>query len=62
MNRQLKSTAQPGILILTPDGTVVHRMDRISTFQAGWFDHLLRAVLSEHVANLEEPRLQVARQ
>ncbi len=39
---------QPGLLFLKPDGTVVHRMDRISTFDASYFRFVLEEVLRRH--------------
>jgi hypothetical protein len=39
---------EPGFLFLTPEGEVVHRVDRIRTFSAPWTIHLLRAVLRKH--------------
>ena len=36
---------EPGFLILSPDGKVLHRMNRVNTFEPSWFLHTLRAVL-----------------
>ncbi|MDF1701897.1 MAG: hypothetical protein P1V36_12130, partial [Planctomycetota bacterium] len=38
---------QPGFLVLKPDGTVVHRTDRIYCFQGAWWDALLRRILAD---------------
>lgn len=39
---------EPGFLFLSPDGEVVHRVDRIRTFSASWMIHLLRSVLRKY--------------
>lgn len=51
---------QPGVLVLKPDGTVVHRMDRISTFQPAWWDALLRDLATRFAAGID-PELAAAR-
>jgi hypothetical protein len=38
-------TLEPALVFAKPDGTVFHILDRIRTFNAGWFDHVLRSVL-----------------
>lgn len=42
------SFMQPGLLVFTPDGKVVHRMNRINTFNPGVFRELLRKLAAEH--------------
>jgi hypothetical protein len=39
---------EPGLIVLTPEGKVVRRIDRIRTFNADWFRAALRAALREH--------------
>jgi hypothetical protein len=39
---------EPGFVVLTPEGKVVHRIDRLRTFNADWFRAVLRAVLRAH--------------
>jgi hypothetical protein len=39
---------EPALVILTPDGKVAHRIDRIRTFHADWFRAALVAVLRAH--------------
>jgi len=39
---------EPAIAFLTPDGKVVHRIDRIRTFDPRWFAEVLRRVLALH--------------
>lgn len=39
---------EPGLIVLTPEGKVVRRIDRIRTFNADWFRAVLRAALREH--------------
>lgn len=39
---------QPGLLILEPDGSVLHRMERIATYQPAWWYALLRRIVREH--------------
>ncbi len=36
---------EPGFLILAPDGKVLHRINRVSTFESSYFLHMLREVL-----------------
>jgi hypothetical protein len=36
---------EPGFIVLTPEGKVVHRLDRLRTFNADWFRAALVAVL-----------------
>src|SRR5579862_242481 len=36
---------EPGFVILTPDGTIVHKLDHLRTFNADWFRAALVAVL-----------------
>jgi hypothetical protein len=36
---------EPGFLILSPEGQVLHRMNRVNTFESSWFLHTLQAVL-----------------
>lgn len=39
---------EPGVVILSPDGRVVHKIDRIRTFNAEWLLHSLVGVLGRH--------------
>jgi hypothetical protein len=39
---------EPGFIVLTPEGKVVHTMDRLRTFNSDWFRAALVAVLREH--------------
>ena len=39
---------EPGFILLTPDGKVVHKLDHIRTFNADWFRAALIAVLKRH--------------
>ncbi len=39
---------EPGLLIFHPDGRMVHRMDRISTFNPEYFLHLFVTLLDRH--------------
>lgn len=38
---------EPGFVFLNADGEIVHRADRINTFNVDWMLHLLRSVLQE---------------
>ncbi len=39
---------EPALVFLTPDGKVVHSMDRLRTFDAHWFADVMRRVLAAH--------------
>ena len=39
---------EPALLFLTPEGRIVHRLDRIRTFNADWLRAVLFAVLRKH--------------
>jgi hypothetical protein len=39
---------EPALVFMRPDGHIVHRVDRISSFSAEWFAELLRGVLRAH--------------
>jgi len=39
---------EPGLVVLTPEGKVLHKIDRIRTFNADWFRAALVAVLRAH--------------
>jgi hypothetical protein len=39
---------EPGFVFLDPDGKIVHKVDRIRTFNAAWVLHLLRSVLKKN--------------
>ena len=41
---------EPAIVFLKPDGAIVHRVDRIRTFNALWFMQLFRDVLAKNKA------------
>jgi tetratricopeptide (TPR) repeat protein len=47
---------EPGVVILSPDGRVVHKIDRIRTFNAEWLLHSLAGVLAKH-AKYAAPRV-----
>jgi len=38
---------EPGLVFLAPDGKLIHKIDRISTFQEDWLVDLLRGVLAK---------------
>lgn len=51
---------EPGFILLTPEGKIVHRVDHIRTFNADWFRALLVAVLRQNAdyvrpGELDEP-------
>lgn len=50
---------EPGILFLTPDLEVIHRVDRISTFSEYWFRHLFGEVLRKTGRPLPEDRARI---
>ena len=39
---------EPAVVVLDPDGKVLHITDRIRTFSADWMFHVLRGVLEKH--------------
>jgi tetratricopeptide (TPR) repeat protein len=41
---------EPGFVFLTPDGEVVHKIDRLRTFSSDWFVRVLIRVLEKHAA------------
>ncbi len=41
---------EPGLILMTPEGNVVHAIDRIRTFNPGWIRSVLAAVLRKNEA------------
>lgn len=39
---------EPGFVVLAPDGTILHKLDHVRTFNADWFRAALIAVLRQH--------------
>jgi len=47
---------EPGLVFLTPDLKMVHKVDRLSTFNEEWFVALLRGVLAKNKAYAKPPK------
>src|SRR6185295_16853264 len=47
---------EPGFVFLGPDLKVIHRVDRLTTFQEDWLVHLFRGVLKKAGRDVEEPK------
>jgi hypothetical protein len=39
---------EPGFVVMTPDGTIVHKLDHVRTFNSDWFRAALIAILRQH--------------
>jgi hypothetical protein len=50
---------EPGIVFLTPEGQVVHKLDRLRTFNAAWFLAVFKAVLRDPVERPPAPRSEL---
>jgi hypothetical protein len=48
---------EPGFIVLTPEGKVVHKIDHLRTFNADWFRSVLVAVLKQNPGFVREGEL-----
>lgn len=49
---------EPGLVFLGPDLKVIHRVDRMTTFQEDWFVRLLAGVLRKVGREVKEPKVE----
>jgi hypothetical protein len=51
---------EPGLVFLGPDLKVIHRVDRVTTYQEDWFVHLLQGVLRKAGREVGERKVELS--